>query len=195
QAESVQLAQHRKRSRRIRHHSGLGELEGQQLGRNVELTQRPSHPFGELFVREVTNRQVHSRRNPEALVQPGPYPTQRLLQHEVREYPDEPGSFDCGNELVRVELSELGMLPAHQRLDTPNLPARQCHLRLVVYRDVAVLDGLPELRDHLEASQEDLPHAGYITTYPLATLGRADRDIGTLQHAVDIDVLGVLLDR
>ena len=90
-----------------------------------------------------------------------------------------------GQELVGVEQSAFGVVPAHQRLHPDDLAAAQAHLGLVMHSQVAVLDGMAQLGEQFH------PGAGGDASVcvwrvdhvaGMGVFGPVHRDVGMAQH-------------
>ena len=130
---------------------------------------------------------------------PGPMPAdllQRAVEHVGGERARQPALLRERQEVCGREQPAPRVLPAHERLDAGDGPARQVGLRLVVQDELAVVDRVAQLADEREPlaavvvarRQVDLVAGAH-------PLGLVHRDVGALQQPDRVGrVLGVERD-
>ena len=94
-----------------------------------------------------------------------------------------------GQELVGVEQSAFGVVPAHQRLHPDDLAAAQAQLGLVMHRQVAVLDGMAQLGEQFHpGTGGDAPVFIWRVDHVarMAVFGPVHRDVGMAQQGSQI---------
>ena len=117
----------------VEHHHALGDLELEQVGREVGLEEDARHLLGEVGLAELARGDVHGdadRARP--LVDPTPRLQARRLEHPVAELDHEPGFLGHGDELHGRDRAGLVGCPSEERLDPRDPFRRHLDLRLVV---------------------------------------------------------------
>src|SRR5450759_3377466 len=110
--------------RTIAHQDRFGDLQMERGGWQVEVRQKCVDERWQFGVQQVGRRQVDSDAEFDAAGAPCCALTQRLVEHHGGQRRHEAGGLCKGQELVGVEKAAVRMLPAHERLDTGDLPGR-----------------------------------------------------------------------
>ena len=93
----------------------------------------------------------------------------RLLQNPVADRNDEPGLLRQRDERGRQDQTPLRMLPAHERLETDDLPA-DFSLRLVIQAQFVTHQSLAQIELHGMAFTQVQVHGGLEETRHAATI-------------------------
>ena len=115
---------------------------------------------------------------------------QRRAHHPCREPVDEVGLLAQGDEPVRVQQAEGGVLPAHQGLDRLDVPVVQGGLGLVVHDQLVGVDGAAQVGDEPEVGGVVVVVLGVVAHHTgVLGLGHVHGHIGVLEQVVDVDAV------
>ena len=129
---------------------------------------------------KVVGTEIDCDLDREAITLPGAALTQCRLQDPVSERPDEPRPLRHRNELVGKDQPAVGVLPAHERLDTGKGASADIHLRLEMEPQLILLDRAPQL-----SIQRDLRRCVHVQfgrihrRAQIRALGGVHGDVGT----------------
>ena len=143
----AQLPQHQQRPVRVGHDAGLGDLQGEQVGRQPVQLQQPVDQADQGVVDQAAQRDVGRDADAGQLVLPGRAGGHRDPQHVLGQHPDQPAALGQRDELGRRHHAVLGVGPAGQRLGPGQRAVVQVDLRLQVHLDLAGVDRLPQVGD------------------------------------------------
>ena len=107
--------------------------------------------LGQVVVEQAAGRDVDRHGDLQPLASPALALGQRMLEHLAGERLDDPGLLGQRDEAVGTETTELGMVPARQRLDAELGAAVQRHLGLVVDDELAAVQPATQLGGQREA--------------------------------------------
>ena len=109
---------------------------------------------------------------------------QAALQHPQPERHDEPGLLGKRDEGVRSDQATLRVLPAHQRLDPYHPAGRHRHDRLVVQRELAVVQGALQVGPQVQPVQSGGVHVRLEDGVAALAVGLHDvhRGVGVAQQ-------------
>ena len=103
-----------------------------------------------------------------------------LAQHPLAERNDEPGILGDRDELGRRHQAGIGLRPANQRLGADDARRGKVHLRLIVQRELAALEGAPQIGLGCQPAAHALGHlrAEELEVGASSLLGVVHRGVG-----------------
>ncbi len=172
---------------------GLGELEVEQVGRQAGFRQGRLDAVEQVAAPELQDGEVHRHPDRMAEGEPGARLPAGLFQHPFADGDDQAAALGQGDEFHRRDGAELGVVPAQQGLEAEQAAMADVDLGLVVQRQLAVVQGVPEqpLQAHLLEGM--LVRAGGAELEGVAplVLGVVHGGVGFLEQEVeDLAVLG-----
>ena len=148
-AELAHPRQHLRRVFRVLHHQALGHLELQRAALDVGAHQHRLHVVDQVVAQQLPARHVDAgeerRRAAERLLPVGEL-ARGAVEHEQAERDDQAGALGERHEIARRDAAELGMVPAHQRLEAGDGLVLQPHDRLVEHLDLLAAERAAEIR-------------------------------------------------
>src|SRR3954452_7194588 len=109
-----------------------------------------------------------------------------LLEGPFTDRDDQSGILGERDEVARGYVPALGMMPPQQRLKPSNLPARRVHRRLVMKRQLAVRECLPQVELKRLPRDRRGVHGRLVEAkgVPALVLGPVERHVGALEELV-----------
>ena len=186
-AHLLDFAEHPPGALGVLYHHAFGEFQLQQLRLHPAFLQRLGDVLEQVFIGELARRQVDRHaQGRQALPLPGDVLHTGGVQHPFPDRHDEPGFLGERDELDGRHNTEIGMLPAHQRLDARDPLRIEVELRLIMQEELAALQAAAQgrlKRQPLERVDIDLLRVELVIVF--AVLFRAvHRDIGVLHQGL-----------
>ena len=126
------------------HDDALRDLERQLLREHAVTCEQSREVVGQIFLEQVSRRQVHRDLGLESLALPLPHLSHGAFENALCQSADQPGVLREPDELVGWNRTVLGVIPAHQRLGRDQIVGGLAHRR---YHDDHVVAPLLRERD------------------------------------------------
>ena len=136
--------------------SRLGHLEGEPVGGHPVLDEQPLHLADEAAPEQVAGRHVDRDGAARSHLVEGRVVRQRPGEHHAGQLTHQARALGEGHELAGGEQPQLGVLPAHERLEPDHLAGPDVHLRLVVQDELFVVDAVAQVLVERVPVGEDL---------------------------------------